>query len=206
MFQSDPSEPLSLLEQLRNDASPYVRTSVANHLGDIAKDHPGLAVETAKRWLAEHRASPKKFPHAPWIAERALRHLVKAGDPGALGTLGVASSSRASVSLISLDKKRVRIGERLTFSAVLKGAVSESLIVDYAVVYQLARGKTGRKVYKLKKLEIAAGASVAISKTHSFRPITTRVYYPGEHQLLLIVNGKVKAEAAFQLLGPNLSV
>lgn len=203
MFQADPSEPLLLLEQLRNDPALYVRTSVANHLGDIAKDHPDTVVQTLKRWLQEHQAFPKKFPHAPWIAKRALRHLVKAGHTGALGVLGVSGSSRAVVSALTLDKKRVRVGDRLTLSAAVQAKVSEPLMIDYAVVYCLARGKTGRKVYKLKQLTLRAGETAPISKAHSFRPISTRVYYPGEHQLQLIVNGQVKAEASFQLVVPK---
>lgn len=37
---ADPSPNLPLLEGLADDPSPYVRRSVANHLNDIAKDHP----------------------------------------------------------------------------------------------------------------------------------------------------------------------
>ena len=34
-----------------HDPVRYVRRSVANHLGDIAKDHLELALDTAQRWL-----------------------------------------------------------------------------------------------------------------------------------------------------------
>lgn len=47
---ADPSPAIALLDRLADDPSPYVRLSVANHLGDIAKDHPALAVATAERW------------------------------------------------------------------------------------------------------------------------------------------------------------
>jgi len=40
-----------LLEALKSDPSRPVRRSAANHLGDIAKDHPSVAVDTAARWL-----------------------------------------------------------------------------------------------------------------------------------------------------------
>ena len=37
---ADPTPTLPLLAALQDDPSPYVRRSVANHLNDIAKDHP----------------------------------------------------------------------------------------------------------------------------------------------------------------------
>jgi 3-methyladenine DNA glycosylase AlkC len=42
---------LPLLEALMDDPSDYVRRSVANHLNDIAKDHPQLGAAWLERWL-----------------------------------------------------------------------------------------------------------------------------------------------------------
>jgi 3-methyladenine DNA glycosylase AlkC len=39
----------SLFKGLADDPSPYVRRSVANHFNDIAKNHPNLAVDLARR-------------------------------------------------------------------------------------------------------------------------------------------------------------
>ena len=52
---ADPTPTLPLLRTLQDDPSPYVRRSVANHLNDIAKDHPGLVAD----WLEQH------LPDAP---------------------------------------------------------------------------------------------------------------------------------------------
>jgi 3-methyladenine DNA glycosylase AlkC len=38
---ADPQPVADILETLKSDPSPYVRKSVANHLNDITKDHPG---------------------------------------------------------------------------------------------------------------------------------------------------------------------
>ena len=46
----DPSPTLPILAALQDDPSEYVRRSVANHLNDIAKDHPALVAG----WLATH--------------------------------------------------------------------------------------------------------------------------------------------------------
>jgi 3-methyladenine DNA glycosylase AlkC len=45
----DPSPTLPLLRALQDDPSAYVRRSVANHLNDIAKDHPALVVALGAR-------------------------------------------------------------------------------------------------------------------------------------------------------------
>lgn len=55
---ADPSPNLPLLDGLADGPSPYVRRSVANHLNDIAKDHPDLAVDLARRWGTAAAAAP----------------------------------------------------------------------------------------------------------------------------------------------------
>src|SRR5687768_3842006 len=47
---ADPRPTLPLLRALQDDPSAYVRRSVANHLNDIAKDHPALVAD----WLDAH--------------------------------------------------------------------------------------------------------------------------------------------------------
>ncbi|HET6398301.1 MAG TPA: DNA alkylation repair protein, partial [Candidatus Thermoplasmatota archaeon] len=70
-FQQDPSPNLGLLEKLRDDPSPYVRRSVANHLNDIAKDHPDVAIATCRRWLQDASADRRRLVH------HALRSLAR---------------------------------------------------------------------------------------------------------------------------------
>jgi 3-methyladenine DNA glycosylase AlkC len=74
----DPSPSIALLDVLRDDESEYVRRSVANHLGDIAKDHPALAFEICERWLTDATAQRK------WLIRHALRHPAKSGIGAAL--------------------------------------------------------------------------------------------------------------------------
>jgi 3-methyladenine DNA glycosylase AlkC len=50
-FIQDPRPVLPILEALKDDPDLYVRRSVANHVGDIAKDHPQLAFDLCERWL-----------------------------------------------------------------------------------------------------------------------------------------------------------
>jgi 3-methyladenine DNA glycosylase AlkC len=77
-FIKDPRPVLPILEALKDDADPYVRRSVANHLGDIAKDHPALAFEICERWLVGASAERK------WLIRHAVRHPAKKGVQAAL--------------------------------------------------------------------------------------------------------------------------
>jgi 3-methyladenine DNA glycosylase AlkC len=72
-FIADPSPALPILESLKDDPDLYVRRSVANHLGDIAKDHPKLVFELCERWLSG--ASPER----KWLIRHALRYPANKG-------------------------------------------------------------------------------------------------------------------------------
>lgn len=78
-FISNPPPTLHLLEALKNDPSLYVRRSVANHLGDIAKDHPDVAFSMCERWLKEDASTDLK-----WLTRHAVRHPAKKGNARAL--------------------------------------------------------------------------------------------------------------------------
>ena len=72
-FIKDPRPVLPILETLKDDQDLYVRRSVANHIGDIAKDHPRLAFELCERWLAGATKERK------WLLRHAVRHPAKKG-------------------------------------------------------------------------------------------------------------------------------
>ncbi|MBL9117899.1 MAG: hypothetical protein JNJ83_23015 [Verrucomicrobiaceae bacterium] len=77
-FIKDPSPCIPILEHLKDDSDLYVRRSVANHLGDIAKDHPEMAFEIAHQWI-EGASEERK-----WLIRHAVRHPAKKGHPEAL--------------------------------------------------------------------------------------------------------------------------
>jgi 3-methyladenine DNA glycosylase AlkC len=77
-FIKDPRPVLPILESLKDDPDLYVRRSVANHIGDIAKDHPRLAFELCDRWL-ESASKERK-----WLLRHAVRHPAKKGVKAAL--------------------------------------------------------------------------------------------------------------------------
>jgi 3-methyladenine DNA glycosylase AlkC len=77
-FVKDPSPTIPILEQLKNDPDLYVRRSVANHVGDIAKDNIELALELCEKWLKNASTELK------WVIRHALRNPVKKGNEKAI--------------------------------------------------------------------------------------------------------------------------
>jgi 3-methyladenine DNA glycosylase AlkC len=191
---ADPSAALPLLRTLQDDPSAYVRRSVANHLNDIAKDHPGLVAN----WLDEH------LPGAPATRIALLRHasrtLVKDGDARVLNAWGVGTAFKGKATL-TLDRKRVKVGDDMGLHVQLQSTAktAQKLVLDYAVHHVKANGDTSAKVFKGWKLNLGVGESVSLDKRHSLKEITTRRYHAGVHRVELLVNGKCVAERAFQL-------
>lgn len=74
----DPSPSIPILEHLKNDPDLYVRRSVANHVGDIAKDHLELALNLCEDWLEGAGTELK------WVIRHALRNPFKNGNEKAI--------------------------------------------------------------------------------------------------------------------------
>jgi len=87
-FIANPEPVLPILHALKDDQSLYVRRSVANHLGDIAKDHPELVFGLCERWLAGSSNDVK------WLIRHALRHPAKKGNKTALELRAAAKAQK----------------------------------------------------------------------------------------------------------------
>ena len=86
-FERDPKVTLPLLELLKDDPEKYVQRSVANHIGDILKDHPRVGFALCERWLKEvgKKAIGAEIARSrKWIIRHAVRLPAKTGDQEAL--------------------------------------------------------------------------------------------------------------------------
>ena len=195
-FQADPSPVLELLELLRDDASLYVRRSVANNLNDIGKDHPAVLAETARRWLVD--ASPERA----WVVRHALRWAVKQGAPWALEVLGFGAAARVEIRNADIAPPQARIGGavRLAFELHNPTRRAQDLMVDLQVHYLKANGKANPKVFKLKAVTLGPGQSLALTKKLSLAEMTTRRHQPGLHRAEVLVNGQALPLGGFELL------
>ena len=77
---------------------------------------------------------------------------------------------------------------------------NQRLVLDYAIHFQKAGGKSSRKVFKWKNFELKAGEQLTLRKEHSFRVVTTRKYFQGRHVIEFLVNGESLKEVEFKLL------
>ena len=193
-FVEDPTPTLEILGRLVDDEELIVRRSVANHLNDVSKDHEDLAAEIAQGWW--DRGSDE----ARWAAKHALRTLVKRGHPGALAALGFAGAEDATVEALSVTPDVISKGEAVAIAFdVVAGEEAGRLVVDYALDRVLANDKRGRKVFKIKVIEVAPGDRVSVAAKRSFKPLSTRKYYAGTHHIEVLLNGRVAATASFEL-------
>ncbi len=193
---AEPQRGLALLERLVDDESEYVRRSVANHINDVAKNHPELAVETCERWLRERGNERRR-----WVVERGMRSLVKAGHPKVWSLLGHTDAPEVEVPGFRISPDVLELGGELLLKAEIASLSSstQNLVVDYAVHFVKANGKTSPKVFKGRNICLPGGATVMFEKRQGIKAITTRRYYPGHTLVELLVNGKVASNAAFEL-------
>jgi 3-methyladenine DNA glycosylase AlkC len=194
---ADPSPILPILDALKCDPSEDVRRSVANNLNDISKDNPDVVIDVLRRWQAD------PSPEIQKIVNHALRTLVKAGHPEALALLGYRAGAEVVVRDLSIEPETIAIGDNVTFSFEIESTASapQDLVIDYVVHLVRAKGKTTPKVFKLTKRTIAPGETVRIRKKHSFAPVTTRRYYPGQHAVEVQINGAPFQRRTFWLTG-----
>ena len=194
----DPSPTLPLLAELQDDPSEEVRRSVANHLNDIAKDHPELVVH----WLHQHL--PGASPARRALLRHASRTLIKQGHRGALRAWGMGAAWRGD-AVLELAPRRVRLGGELKLTLHLRSALArpQRLAIDYAVHHVKADGSRTPKVFKGWQVELPPHGTATRVKRHSLRPVTTRRYHGGEHALSVQINGRTVAEASFMLVMPK---
>ncbi len=197
-FVQDPAPTIGLLDRLVDDPSPYVRKSVANHLNDISKDHPRLAVETAAGWL-DTDPDPESGRRL-WIVSHGLRSLIKAGDPEALRLLGYEPDAPVSLTGFKAGPAEIRIGEAVTIEFTLTAEAEEvPVMVDYAIHHAGVSARRSPKVFKLKKTTLEPGVGARFIREHRIREVSVRRIHPGPHLIEVQVNGKVLATTIIEV-------
>jgi 3-methyladenine DNA glycosylase AlkC len=185
-FCNDPTPNLTLLEQLKNDESEYVRRSVANHLNDIAKDNPDIVITLCKNWKINATANTQ------WVIKHACRSLIKSGNPDVFPLLGFTESPELNVTSLSLTNSQLTLGDSLNFVVQLTSTATskQKLVIDFVIYHMKANGQLSPKVFKFKELTLKGKESIELTKQHKMKAIITRKYYSGKHQIAIQVNGK----------------
>jgi 3-methyladenine DNA glycosylase AlkC len=193
-LMDDPSPMFPILEALRDDESEYVRRSVANHLNDVAKDHPDIVGSLAAEWMIDADANRRR------LVRHACRTLIKTGHAGGLAAVGLVPP-RLSLESLTVLTPVVEYGMELAFVGVLRSTSDDAqlLAVDYVVHFRKSNGRLVGKVFKGRQLTLGPGEVVRFERKHSIRPITTRRYYAGGQGLSLRINGRDFGAATFVL-------
>jgi hypothetical protein len=193
MFKKDPAPILPILEKLKDDESEFVRTSVANNLNDISKDHPKLVLDICERWQGASK-------NTDWIIKRACRTMLKAGNTRAMRLFGFGDPKSMEVKKLKSSKKMVAIGDSITFSFTLRvaGKKASKVRLEYIVCYVKKGGKTSKKVFQIKEASFAPGEH-NVARKLSFADQSTRKHYPGKHRISIVVNGVEKATTEVML-------
>ncbi len=194
-LKKDPAPILPILNRLKDDPDDTVRRSVANNLNDIAKDNPDVVIDLLRRWQ-QHDTDKMR-----WIINHALRTLIKQGNVEALELIGYPSDPQVEVRNLAVDPLVVSMGEEVTFSfeVVSTADTDQNLMIDYVLHLMRSNGKHTQKVFKLTQKTLAPGEAVQLTRRYSFKPITTRKYYPGQHMIQVQVNGQLSEEVSFEL-------
>lgn len=191
-FKESPNLILPILENLKNDPELYVRKSVANNLNDISKDHPEIVLDLAKKWYG-------KSAYTDWIVKHGLRTLLKSGNPSALKIFGYNNSRSIQVQELTLITKKVKIGSNLNFKFLLNIIKRSRIRIEYKIYYLKSNGSHSSKVFKITEGDFEKEV-IEINKKQSFKEMTTRKHYKGEHFLSIVINGIEKEKVRFEVI------
>ncbi len=189
--------PIPILDNLFYDKTRFVTRSVANHINDISKIDPDLAIETLERWRASGKQNPKEMEY---IVRHALRTLIKQGNPEAMRLLGYSRAPLVHVTNFTVPKS-VAMNSALSFSVTVRADEDTNIIADYIIRFQSKAGKlASQKVFKLKTVSLKKGQTAVLGKRHMFREgMTTRTLHHGRHEVQIQINGKSYGKRSFQL-------
>jgi len=192
-LKKNPDLVMEILENLKNDPSDFVRRSVANNLNDIAKDHPEKVLEIAKKWKGISKETDA-------IVKHGARTLLKQGHPEILKIYGL-DSKNIDVENFEIATPKVRIGNSLEFYFTIKNNNDsvQTVRLEYGVYYKKSKGHLAKKVFKISEKAYQPNETIKVNRKQSFKIITTRVFYAGNHQLSIIINGEEKCIKNFEI-------
>lgn len=195
-FIDNPAPIIPILETLRCDDSLFVRKSVANNINDITKDNPTIALELCNTWKHTHA-------NTDWIITHGLRTLLKQGNTRALQICNLFISHEIQCKNFHVLSPRVTPLQPLEFSFECSHAAPQPCImrIEYCLYFLRSNGSYHKKVFRIKQQELAPHTTLAITKKHSFRPISTRTFYSGTHYVSIQINGQEFEKVEFEYEG-----
>jgi 3-methyladenine DNA glycosylase AlkC len=192
-LKQQPETILPILESLQFDSSEYVRRSVANNLNDISKDHQSLFITTIQKWYNDENLHD--------ILRHASRTLLKQGNKE-IGQLFGLKTNVITITDWKVQTPTITIGESVEIDVEIENTSLETVNarIEYVLYFLMKNGEYSKKVFMISKQSIEGKCKKKFTKRHSFKPITTRTYYKGEHKISIQVNGVESSQQSFILL------
>lgn len=191
-LKKDPTSIIPILENLKEDASEYVRRSVANNLNDISKDNPEIVLSLLQKWKGISKETD-------WVIKHGSRTLLRKADPQVLNIFGMSNKINCKVSDLNIKNEIISIGDNLEFSFNLSNLAKEDLRarVEYAIYYVKSNSKQSKKLFKITENIYKTKEVYKFNRKQSFRDMTTRKHYLGTHKLAIVINGNELIEKEF---------
>jgi len=119
-------------------------------------------------------------------------------EPKALALLGADVAHLTAKG--SLSPTRVKLGERVTFSATMRntGTQETHVVVEARVHFVAVRGTSG-KPFRIARVDVAPGATVELQKSLELAHRSIRRLHSGRHVVELQVKGVRQPMGAFEL-------
>lgn len=195
---SDPVLTFPILNKLKNDKSKYVQKSVANHINDISKDNADWIIRQIKGWDLSNDITY-------WIVKHGTRTLIKQGHKEAMGLFGYKMDANIKLQEFTLSNQKVNLGKNIEFTVKLKSLseTDEKIVTDYKLYFMRKNGKQIAKIFKLSNAILKKGEEIKLNGKYSFVHKTTRMHYPGNHKIEILVNGNVVGSNEFELSTVN---
>ena len=187
---------LPILERLRDDPARIVANALGNCLNDLSKDHPRLALDVVSRWLAE----PDPGPCLGVVSRKALRTLMKEGDPRAMRVLGFGDLDvKVTAELVNGSVVGPNSNLRFELEIENRGPAADAILVYEIETPGRIEGRARRKRSSAGSLRLPGFAALDVRCRERIFDTRAAPLIAGACRAQFFLNGAPVTEVPFEL-------
>jgi hypothetical protein len=143
-------------------------------------------------------------PYTDWILRHGSRTLIRIANPEVMKLFGYEESMDGSLTtsanlLIDLPEGRIGESSELKYEINIRQGEPVHIRIEYGIDFVKVKGKTSRKLFMLSDKTVPGGTCLKGSRMHSWKNLTTRMHYSGDHRITLLINGCEVANTVMKL-------